>query len=138
MGDVQGDTSRCAKPPVDFKTKVPLWLGQNRTFVLKSTGGFAQRDVSPCRKDKKMKGERVEWHERVCLCMQAAPTDTICLSGISGVPIAPLHVASAGAGSPTTVEKSWKILAESWDSHLLFLGALRGRLRIRRAPSSNI
>ena len=46
---VQGDTSRCAKPPVDFKTKVPLWsgAGQNGTFVLESTGGFA-RDVSPC------------------------------------------------------------------------------------------
>ena len=43
---VQGDTSRCAKPPVDFKTKVPLWPGlpwpgQSGTFVLKSTGGFA-------------------------------------------------------------------------------------------------
>ena len=50
---LQGDTSRCAKPHVDFTTKVPLWPGQTRpgqngTFVLKSTGGFAQRDVSPC------------------------------------------------------------------------------------------
>ena len=26
--NVQGDTSGCAKPPVDFKTKVPLWPGQ--------------------------------------------------------------------------------------------------------------
>ena len=25
--DVQGDHSACAKPPVDFKTKVPLWPG---------------------------------------------------------------------------------------------------------------
>ena len=50
---IQGDTSRCAKPPVDFETKVPLWPGkarpgQNRTSVLESTGGFAQRDLSPC------------------------------------------------------------------------------------------
>ena len=51
--DVQGDTSRCAKPPVDIKTKVPLWPGQarpgqNRTFVLMSTGGLNQGDISPC------------------------------------------------------------------------------------------
>ena len=50
---VQGDTSRCAKPPVAFKTKRfglawHIRPGQNRLFVLKSTGGFAQRDVSPC------------------------------------------------------------------------------------------
>ena len=45
---VQGDTSGCTKPPIDFKTKVPLWPGQNGTFVLKSTGGFVQPDVSPC------------------------------------------------------------------------------------------
>ena len=46
---VQGDTSR-AKPPVDSKTKVPFWPApdQSGTLVLKSTGGFAQRDVSPC------------------------------------------------------------------------------------------
>ena len=24
---IQGDHSACAKPPVDFKTKVPLWPG---------------------------------------------------------------------------------------------------------------
>ena len=24
---IQGDTSGCAKPPVDFKTKVPFWPG---------------------------------------------------------------------------------------------------------------
>ena len=24
---VQGDRAACAKPPVDFKTKVPFWLG---------------------------------------------------------------------------------------------------------------
>ena len=53
---IQGDTSRCPKPPVDFKTKVPFWPGltwpgQSRTFVLKSTGGFEQRDVSPCTVD---------------------------------------------------------------------------------------
>ena len=51
--DEQGDTSRCPKPPVDFKTKVPLCPvqarpGQNGTFVLKSMGGFGQGDVSPC------------------------------------------------------------------------------------------
>ena len=44
---LQGDTSRCTKPPVDFKTKDPLWPGQtgpgkarpgqNGTFVFKST-----------------------------------------------------------------------------------------------------
>ena len=45
---VQGDHSACDEPPVDFKTKVPLWPGQNGTFVLKSTGGFAQCKVSPC------------------------------------------------------------------------------------------
>ena len=50
---VQGDHSACAKPPVDFKTKVPLWPvqvrpGQSGTFVLKSIGGFTQHDVSPC------------------------------------------------------------------------------------------
>ena len=27
---LQGDTSRWPKPPVDFKTKVPLWPGQAR------------------------------------------------------------------------------------------------------------
>ena len=51
---LQGDPSRCAEPPVDFKTKVPFWPalawpGQSGTFVLKSTGGFAQGDGSPCR-----------------------------------------------------------------------------------------
>ena len=51
--DIQGDRAACAKPPVDFKMKVPLWPvqarpGQNRTFVLKSTGGFAQAALSPC------------------------------------------------------------------------------------------
>ena len=43
---VQDDTSRSAKPPIDFKTKVPFWPtlawpGQSGTFVLKSTGGVA-------------------------------------------------------------------------------------------------
>ena len=28
---VQDDTSRCPKPPVDFKTKVTFWPGQLRT-----------------------------------------------------------------------------------------------------------
>ena len=28
--DVQGDHSACAKPPVDIKTKVPLWHSQAR------------------------------------------------------------------------------------------------------------
>ena len=50
---LQGDHSPCAKPPVDFKTKVPLWPGQGRsgqngTFVSKSTGGFAQGEWSLC------------------------------------------------------------------------------------------
>ena len=48
---VQGDHSACAKPPVDFKTKVPLRPGQARpgqirTFV--STGDFAPAEWSPC------------------------------------------------------------------------------------------
>ena len=37
---VQGDTARCPKPPVDLKTKVPLWPGQNGTLIFKSTGGL--------------------------------------------------------------------------------------------------
>ena len=50
---LQGDTSRREKPPIDLKTKVPFrprlaWPGLNGTFVLKPTGGFAQRDVSLC------------------------------------------------------------------------------------------
>ena len=48
---VQGDTSHYLKPPVDIKTKVLFWPGlawpgQNGTFVLKSTVGFKQCDVS--------------------------------------------------------------------------------------------
>ena len=31
----QGDHSACAKPPVDFKTKVPLWPGQARAAQAK-------------------------------------------------------------------------------------------------------
>ena len=31
---MQGDTSGCAKPPVDLKTKVPLWPGQAKTELL--------------------------------------------------------------------------------------------------------
>ena len=31
---VQGDPSCCAKPPVDFKTKVPLWPGQDKAELL--------------------------------------------------------------------------------------------------------
>ena len=46
---LQGDTSRWPKPPVDLKTKDPIWPGlawpgQSGTFVLKSMGGFSQRD----------------------------------------------------------------------------------------------
>ena len=53
LDNLQGDHSACAKPPIDFNTKVPLWLGlawpgQSGTFVLKSTGGFAQAEWSPC------------------------------------------------------------------------------------------
>ena len=49
---IQGDHSACTKP-VDFKNKVPLWpalawLCQSGTFVLMSTGGFAQAEWSPC------------------------------------------------------------------------------------------
>ena len=32
---IQGDTSRCLKPPVDFKTKVPFWPRQVRTTQAK-------------------------------------------------------------------------------------------------------
>ena len=49
--NIQGDTSRWSKPPVDTKTKVMFYymgLILNRTFVLKSTGGSPQPDVSPC------------------------------------------------------------------------------------------
>ena len=50
---VQGDHSACGEPPVDFKTKVPLWPGlarpgQNGTFVLKSMGSSSQAEWSPC------------------------------------------------------------------------------------------
>ena len=45
LNTVQVDTAVSSKPPVNFKTKVPLcfglaWPGQSGTFVLKSTGGF--------------------------------------------------------------------------------------------------
>ena len=33
---VQGDHSTCSKPPVDFRTKVPFWLGQARTGQTKA------------------------------------------------------------------------------------------------------
>ena len=46
-GALQGDHSACAKSPVDFKTKVALWPGQQLLFF-KSTGGFAQAEWSPC------------------------------------------------------------------------------------------
>ena len=53
---IQGDTSGCDAPPVDFKKKssVLAWPGQdmpgqNGTFVLNSTRGSAQPDVSPCK-----------------------------------------------------------------------------------------
>ena len=48
QSDVQGDPSGSSKPPADFTTKVPLWPGQNGTFVLKSTGGWELPDGSPC------------------------------------------------------------------------------------------
>ena len=52
LGPVQGDPSPCAKPPVDFKSKVMFWLalpwpGQRATLLFKATGGFAQGDGSP-------------------------------------------------------------------------------------------
>ena len=37
---VQGDTSCCLKPPVDFKTKVPFWSGQARTGQARSKRNF--------------------------------------------------------------------------------------------------
>ena len=53
---IQGDTSDCGEPPVDFKTKVPFWPGKARTVQVrpkwnffKSTGGSSQPDMSPCR-----------------------------------------------------------------------------------------
>ena len=33
---IQGDHSTCSKPPVDFRTKVPFWLGQARTGQTKA------------------------------------------------------------------------------------------------------
>ena len=47
------DHSCCSQSPIDIKTKVPFWPaltwpGQNITFVLMSTGGLDQHDVSPC------------------------------------------------------------------------------------------
>ena len=51
---VHGDTSGWFKPPVDKKSSVLAWLisqgrpGQNGTFVLMSTGGLNQPDVSSC------------------------------------------------------------------------------------------
>ena len=46
---IQGDRAACATPPVDFKTKVGLaWPGKSGTFVLTTTGGFAQAARSPC------------------------------------------------------------------------------------------
>ena len=48
--EIQGDRAACAKPPVEFKTKVLLWPSQARTgqAKTKSTGGFAQAALSPC------------------------------------------------------------------------------------------
>ena len=52
---VQGDHSACDEPlrRLQNKSSSLACLGQARpgqkgSFVLKSTGGFAQRDVSPC------------------------------------------------------------------------------------------
>ena len=51
--NVQVDTSRCAKPSVDLncrllqnKSSAMAW---NFGVVFESSGGFAQRDLSPCR-----------------------------------------------------------------------------------------
>ena len=38
---IQGDHSACAKPPADFKTKVPLWPGQAKAKLL----FWSQREV---------------------------------------------------------------------------------------------
>ena len=55
-GTVQGDTSRLVKTShwLQNKSSTLAWPGQGRsgqngTFVLMSTGGFGQHDVSPCR-----------------------------------------------------------------------------------------
>ena len=43
VGVVQGDHSTCSKPPVDFKTKVPFWPGQDRpkrNFSFEVNGRF--------------------------------------------------------------------------------------------------
>ena len=50
---VQGDHSACAKPPINFKTEVPLGTGRARpvqsgTSVLKLMGGFPQAEWSRC------------------------------------------------------------------------------------------
>ena len=50
---IQGDHSGRTQPPVDFKTKVPLWPdqarpGQSGTFDLKSTGRLVLPEWSPC------------------------------------------------------------------------------------------
>ena len=51
--ETQPPIESAPKPPVDIITKVLFWpgltwRGQNGTFVLMSTGGLAQPDVSPC------------------------------------------------------------------------------------------
>ena len=35
-GKLQGDRAACAKPPVEFKSKVPLWPSQARTGQAKA------------------------------------------------------------------------------------------------------
>ena len=46
---IQGDNSTCSKPPGSALAWLVLaWAGQNGTFVLKSTGGFEQVELSPC------------------------------------------------------------------------------------------
>ena len=48
-GELQGDTSRWSKPPVDIKiVLVRCPCTKMKHFVLVSTGGLDQRDVSPC------------------------------------------------------------------------------------------
>ena len=43
---LQGDRAACAKPPVDFKTCIPLWPGQARTSQAKTELMFrSQREV---------------------------------------------------------------------------------------------
>ena len=61
---IQGDTSRCAKPPVDFKTKVPFWPGLAKAELLFSS----QQEV---------------WHNMMCHPVEGRITDTQAVYSVS-------------------------------------------------------